>query len=44
MKDFEEGLAALKQNNPENSAKTSSFLADKFRGLQNAAARLNVFA
>ena len=44
MKDFEEGLAALKQNNPEASSKTSSFLAEKFRGLQNAAARLNVFA
>jgi hypothetical protein len=44
MKDFEEGLALLKQHSPESGSKTMGFLSDKLRGLQNAASKLNVFA
>jgi hypothetical protein len=44
MKDFEEGLALLKQHSPDSGSKTMGFLSDKLRGLQNAASKLNVFA
>jgi hypothetical protein len=44
MKDFEEGLAALKAHAPASDSTTLGFLAGKFKGLQNAASKLNVFA
>jgi hypothetical protein len=44
MKDFEEGLALLKQHSPEPPSKAMGFLSDKLRGLQHVAAKLNVFA
>jgi hypothetical protein len=44
MKDFEDGLAALKMHSPDARTQSTDFLTARFRGLQNAAAKLNVFA
>lgn len=44
MRDFEEGITALKGNSAEASSKTKDFLASKLRGLQQVASKLNVFA
>jgi len=43
MRDFQEGIAALSEQAPESS-KTGGFFSDGLRSLQQAAAKLNVFA
>lgn len=44
MRDFEEGMNALKARAPATEAKGADFWAGSKRALQSAAARLNVFA
>jgi hypothetical protein len=45
MKDFEEGLALLNKDAAANTGSTAgNFFTAKFRGLQQAAGKLNVFA
>jgi hypothetical protein len=44
MRDFQEGIALLKEQGTDASGKTAGFFADGLRSLQNAAAKLNVFA
>jgi hypothetical protein len=45
LKDFEEGLALLNKDAAANTGSTpGNFFAAKFRGLQQAAGKLNVFA
>lgn len=44
MRDFEEGITALKGNSADAHSKTKDFLASKLRGLQQVASKLNVFA
>ncbi|MBT9505440.1 hypothetical protein [Rhodoferax sp.] len=44
MRDFEEGIALLKGNPTDKGAKVAEAFSEKFKHLQQAAARLNVFA
>lgn len=44
MRDFEEGITALRGGSAEAHSKTRDFLTSKLRGLQQAASKLNVFA
>lgn len=44
MRDFEEGIALLKGNPADKGAKVAEAFSEKFKHLQQAAARLNVFA
>ncbi len=44
MRDFEEGMAVLKSHAPVVEAKGADFWSGSLRSLQNAAAKLNVFA
>jgi len=44
MRDFEEGMAVLKSHAPAAEAKGADFWSSGLRGLQHAAAKLNVFA
>ena len=44
MKDFEEGLAAMKGSAQPTASKAAALFAGRFQNLQQAAARLNLFA
>ena len=44
IKDFEEGIASLKQHTSEANDKSSSAMLGRFKSLQQLTARLNVFA
>lgn len=44
IKDFQEGIAALKENSPQANSKASALLSGSLRNLQNVAARFHVFA
>lgn len=44
MRDFQEGIALLKDQGTDTSGKTAGFFSDGWRSLQTVAAKLNVFA
>lgn len=44
MRDFQEGIALLKEQGTETGSKTAGFFSGGLRSLQSAAAKLNVFA
>ena len=44
IKDFQEGIAVLKENSTHSSSKASDLLSGSLRNLQNVAARFHVFA
>lgn len=44
IKDFQEGIAVLKENSTHSNSKASDLLSGSLRNLQNVAARFHVFA
>ena len=44
MRDFQEGIALLKEQGADTGSKSAGFFSDGLRSLQNVAAKLNVFA
>jgi hypothetical protein len=44
MRDFQEGIALLKEQGVDTGGKSAGFFSEGLRSLQNVAAKLNVFA